>query len=339
MYEIWMTTTTGGVPMSRQSKLETASIDDGSKNKRATLNLFGRFIGKKAPSNSLKTWTDEQSQLNKDIMSLGFDCDKPGIRRITRDRADDIVSAVNQRLDSINQLRDAFIQDVPQLKQQILDSYVGDQCYHEVQEALDRWYPNPDRMTPTFGITDLAIGTGLVPSEEVTNAIAKSELNTRMAMVQSLEEELKELFERCDSPERVRGQLRDAEGLLEKLQPLVAEFSSSPDLVENLNKGLEALKAVPLSKDGLLSEQGQEAVAKGLEVFTNPSEPEISTTQAGEWTEEDEQAQADHLQALDESYDANPSHDTETGDVVVDTNRPITEIMAEKYGDDDDDVF
>lgn len=278
--------------MSRQSKRETAALDDGSGNKRATVLLFGRFIGKKAPSNSLKDWVEAQSMMAENVVRQGYDCDKPGIRRIARNSIDGVLHCAKLDLARIDQLRDCFIRDVPELKQQIIDAYQGDQCLGEVEEALTRWQPNEARMTPTFGVSDLLRGTGLVTSQDVQDAIVRSELNTRLTMVATLEEELKSVFERCDNPDRIRNQLSAVEGLLEKLQPLVQEFSTSPDLVETLNKGMAVLKKLPRDKDGLTSEEGQAIVRDGLAIFeTKAEELEVYDGQGGYAHNSDEPVQ------------------------------------------------
>ena len=284
--------------------------------------MFGRFTGKNAPSNSLKVWMEEQAKLTSAVQSLGYVCDKPGVRRIPRDQIHDLIMEVNNNIEALNIKRDAFIDDIPYLKAQIIDSYLGDDCINEVREALDRWQPNLARMAPEFRVTDLLQGTGLVPSDEITKAVAKSEINTSLAIVATLEDELKSLFERCDSP------LKDAGGLLEKLAPIIREFSTSPDLIKTLNKGLEVLKAIPLSKEGLISPEGQESVKKVLEIFEMPEE--VVTIEPEEVV----------------------TIEPETGDTIVETDepdfdtRPISEIMAEKYPDmladeedDDEDVF
>jgi len=290
MFEIWFSTTTGGVPMTRRSKLETNRVDDGSGNKKATLNLFGRFIGKKAPPNALRNWVDAQDDLAKDIAKVGYDCDKPGVRRVTRDRIHDLVENVEDRINEIDTKRDQFISDVPYMKKQILDSYVNDDCYSEVNDALNRWNPNPARMAPVFGVSDLEHGTGLVSSDRVNEAIAKSELATKKSIVATLEDELEDIFTRCHNPERVRGQLTAIEGLLTKLSPIINEFSSSPDLVEKLNEGMKILQDVPLDAEDLKATQGQAVVKQGLDLFAPPEpatpEPTPATTEQLEKAEE-----------------------------------------------------
>jgi hypothetical protein len=275
MFEIWFTTTSGGVPLSRQSKLETSRLDDGSKNKRATLNLFGRFTGKKAPANSLKRWLDAQSALGDLIASLGYATDKPALRRLPRDQVHEVLDLVQQEQDNLARLRDKFIQDVPSLKQMILDSYLNDDCYDEVSDHLSKWHPNEDRMNPTFGISDLMAGSGLVPEGRIQEAIDASELATKKSMVEYLEQELESIFDRLEDPKRIRGQVEAMEGLLKRLAPVVREFASSPDLVERLNEGLKILEQIPASKEGIMS--SQDLVAEGQGVF-NP-EPERKTLQ------------------------------------------------------------
>lgn len=258
--------------MTRASKLETANLDDGSGNKKATLTLFGRFIGKKAPSNALKDWVDAQATLADRISRMGYLCDKPGIKRVPRDKINEIVEHVNEELGKINELRDDFIRDTLHLKTQILDSYRSDACHDEVERALNRWQPVPARMEPVFGVTDLAQGTGLVASSQVQEAIVKSELATKKSMVSMLEDEIIDVLERCEGAKRIRSQTKDIEGLLTKLAPVIREFSDSPDLVEKLDAGLDVLQNMNLNPDVIKSEAGQEHIKKGLAIFSAEDE-------------------------------------------------------------------
>jgi len=193
---------------------------------------------------------------------MGYACDIPGIRRVARDQIDDLVDQVQGELDLINSRRDEFIADVSLLKQQILDSYAHDDCYSEVEKALYRWVPNLSRMEPIFGVSDLEKGTGLVCSSRVQEAILKSELATKKAMIETLEDEVLDVLERCHKPKRVRGQLSAINGLITKLAPIIREFSSSPDLIEKLDSGLVVLKSIPQdcgdNEDGLRSRGDQE---------------------------------------------------------------------------------
>jgi len=198
---------------------------------------------------------------------MGYASNKPGVRRVARSLIEDVIDDVQANLSSIDQRRDDFVADLPFLKQQILDSYVGDQCYNEVEEAIARFCPNPDRMTPTFGVADLCQGTGLVNSEKVDEAVIASELATKKSIVAILEDKLSKLFERCLAPDRVRAQLKDAEELLVELGPLIREYSSSPDLVEKLDAGLKVLKTIPLDKDQIKEADVQEVVKSGIEIF------------------------------------------------------------------------
>ena len=305
--------------MSRQSKLETSNLDDGSKNKRAVLNLFGRFVGKKAPANALRDWIDAMTSLSERVKATGYASAQPGVRRIPRDLIENVIDDVQANMDTIVERRDDFISDLNHMKQQIRDSYMGDHCYNEVDEALNRFHPNPDRMLPVFGVSDLCQGTGLVVSEKVTEAVTASELATKKSIVTILEDELSKLFERCVNPDRVRAQLKDAEGLIEKLGPLIREFSSNPDLVEKLEAGLKVLKTIPLDSEQLKEDDVQETVKSGLEIFQSleveEPEPEVpyselepATQQEGTFNSQDEYEKA--------GEETDPEEDSEADEEV-----------------------
>jgi hypothetical protein len=274
MFEVWFTSSSGGVPLTRKSVIETSRLDDGSKNKRASINLYARFTGKKAPVNALKTWMDFQSHIAEEIAKVGYPTDKPAIRRVCREDIDDLIVRFDGYKNQLNTLRDDFIVAVPHMRQQILDSYSSDDCYEEVRDLLDRWHPNKDRMNPIFGVSDLLKGTGLQTSEEVEAACLEAELSTKLHIVKGLEGELESLFERLDSPDRIRGQLRDLEGLLSKLAPLIKAFSDDTELVSKLEDGLDILKQIPQSKEGILA--SQDLVQQGLDLFSTTPEAEVT---------------------------------------------------------------
>jgi hypothetical protein len=287
MFEVWFTSNSGGVPLTRKSVIETSRLDDGSKNKRASINLFARFMGKKAPANPLKVWMDYQSHIADQISKVGYPTDKPAIRRVCRDDIEDLIQQFDGYKTQLNTMRDDFITAVPHLKQQILDSYSSDDCYEEVRDLLDKWSPNKERMNPVFGVSDLLRGTGLQTSEEVEAACLEAELSTKLHIVKSLEGELESLFERLDSPDRIRGQLRDLEGLLSKLAPLIKAFATDTELVSKLEDGLEILQQIPQSKEGILS--SQDLVQQGLDLFKpEVTEPEPTPEPEPEPTPEPE---------------------------------------------------
>lgn len=277
MFEVWFTSNSGGVPLTRKSVIETSRLDDGSKNKRASINLFARFTGKKAPANPLKAWMDYQALIADQIANVGYPTDKPAIRRVLREDIDDLVVRFDSYKSTLDTFRDAFIISVPHLKQQILDSYCQDDCYDEVKDLLDKWSPNKDRMNPVFGVSDLLRGTGLQTSEEVEAACLEAELSTKLHIVKSLESELESLFERLDSPDRIRGQLRDLEGLLSKLAPLIKAFATDTELVSKLEDGLEILQQIPQSKEGIMA--SQDLVQQGLDLFSTTTTPEVEVTE------------------------------------------------------------
>ena len=202
------------------------------------------------------------------------------------------------------------------MKQQILDSYQGDECYEEVRDLLNRWHPRPDKMNPVFGVSDLEKGTGLVCSSRVAETIVKSELASKKAMIEILEEDFVGVLEDLSVMKRDSKQLARLESLLGKIGPLVKDFSSSPDLVQRLDEAAKAIAILPMDAESVKSETGKATIQATLDLFSTevpaeeleaePDEPEVYDGVGGYKHQPDEpekEEQAEEEQAEEETED------------------------------------
>ena len=359
-FNVWATTSSG--PLTGSVTLDKKVHDGGGKEIKS-LELFSMFKGKNAPPSSIKDLTECSKQLTNLVSGGGKATDKrpsagpKGVYKLTEDQFLNVLPLAEQIIQDCTSHAQRVGNDLPQFFNMIRDSYrdgsghvpfeIEDLITAQESKIMARF--NADALIPTFGVEDGFKTHGVIGQtdheQEIANAVARSETQTKMEMIQWAEDLIISALENIrKGVERGRSQGDALLHAIQQCSSMVEEFSDSPDLVAKLQDTIKMATQIDTSKAGLKDDLAREVAGDALAIFeAKPTQPEAET---GEWTEQDEQALTQHTQDLEESYDSMPEEavtfEPETGDTIVDTepvqatpNKPLTY----GWGEDDNDLF
>ena len=280
----------GGLPQSmKMEKAKRKADSQGTGLITAGGALFSAFIGDemgpdgkfRPKQNKLNAWVEAQSTWINGLRSSGESrTQTPGWRYMDYDTAEGVINEFYGNLSSLDPWREDFLRNYPHLNQLLKDAYQPTDDYEAVVRRIDRWRPNQERMIPTLSVFKVGQEFGLVDksaiNDAVKNAIAKTDTDTKLEIVEGFEEELITYFEGVAKIERSRSQADKAQAFLNRIGSMIKTYSTSPDQVERLVNIEKSLKKLPSEQDGFQDfDKVKEVATDALAIFERqaPEDP------------------------------------------------------------------
>ena len=355
-FNVWATTSSG--PLTGSVTLDKKVHDGGGKEIKS-LELFSMFKGKNAPPSSIKDLTECSKQLTNLVSGGGKATDKrpsagpKGVYKLTEDQFLNVLPIAEQIIQDCTSHAQRVGNDLPQFFNMIRDSYrdgsghvpfeIEDLITAQESKIMARF--NADALIPTFGVEDVFKTHGVIGQtdheQEIANAVARSETQTKMEMIQWAEDLIISALENIrKGVERGRSQGDALLHAIQQCSSMVEEFSDSPDLVAKLQDTIKMATQIDTTKEGLKDDLAREVAGDALAIFEAKPDPlptklERIMHQADNDLAQDEwDAQAEAKQVFDEA------HFNEEDELVQDTEEPTpNKPLTYGWGEDDNDLF